>query len=723
MTTRIALLALSTVLLSACGGGAVPLAPPLPADPSGAPPNGKLQLRKLDGPQACPALAAYLGESLTEQLLAPYRCLGFGPCAVLATDPLASPPPAATDGAEGGGSGGPDRVSETPLQEAGVDEADLIKVDREGRLYTLRGSFLRVLEAFPPENLAEAALTELDLAGDVGGRFTALSLFLDTPEGGTPRAAVLGRRDLDAEIRSETVLVDLSDAQAPRVIGRVAVEGWPLDARRVGERVHRVARFDPRLPPTLFNDDTVQRQRETYFQALSAGDAAAAEAARQAVRARVDALVAETGVSPLLPRRYDGATARPIACSDVAYPEVATGLGLAVLQSFDLDGGAQAVSAVVNNAYLVYVSPENLYLAQNSQGWFFAPDQPDETVIYRFALSDTAAPEYRGEGRVPGTPPHRFALSEHAGHLRVATTAFDWMNPEARSLNHLHVLQLTSTGLPVVGALQGFAPNESTRGVRFMGDRGFVVTFEQIDPLFGFDLRNPRSPRLLGELKIPGFSSYLLPLGTDHLLTIGRGGDETQLNGRMAVQLFDVADLANLQLQAVLEPEIADGAYSYSPAEYEPLAFTYFPDRDDAPVPGLLAIPLQVSGGGRDFSGFIVLRVDPAAPQPLMEWGRVDHVRFDGPGDCGAGDPSGAAPDSDAQSVPACRGGSGVSFPLRTLFMEDAVGRYLYTYSTGGLVAVDADAPATLLGQRALPAQEDVSCCEGPVAEGPAQTD
>jgi hypothetical protein len=215
-----------------------------------------------------------------------------------------------------------------------------------------------------------------------------------------------------------------------------------------------------------------------------------------------------------------------------------------------------------------------------------------------------------------------FQLGEHEGVLRVATNRdeFDPDTGSRRQDNHLFVLEDDGAGtLRTIGEVRGFAPGETIFSSRFLGSRGFVVTFRQIDPLFAFDLSDPRDPRLVGELEIPGVSTYLHPLDEDHLLTIGLNGDEQGVDWRVRLQIFDVQDLARPRLVHALVPDFGPAGETWSPATYDHLAFNYF----DAA--GMLTIPVQYRGesDADHFSGFASFAV--SLQDGITELGRMDH--------------------------------------------------------------------------------------------------
>lgn len=143
----------------------------------------------------------------------------------------------------------------------------------------------------------------------------------------------------------------------------------------------------------------------------------------------------------------------------------------------------------------------------------------DKTIIHKLAVADGEV-TYRCSGEVPGHVLNQFSMDEYKGLFRIATTAQGFLgNWQPNTRNNIYVLD---EGLQVIGRLQGLAPTERIYAARFMGDRAYLVTFRRIDPLFVIDLKDPRQPKLLGELKIPGYSDYLHPYDENHLIGIGK---------------------------------------------------------------------------------------------------------------------------------------------------------------------------------------------------------
>lgn len=676
--------------LTGCGGGGDELA----STPISKQKTPTTLLTQKSFKADCSDFLEYTATALTEQYLRP-QIYFLGSPATGAPLPAASP--------SGGDAAAPERISETNVQEAGVDEADIVKVAADGTFYMLRGRDLLVLKGFPATGLADRPLQSLPLAaGDAG--FYAQDFFLD--EAGK-RLVVMAQTYDGSGTRAITVVFDTTDPLNPIETTRLSLSGYSLEARRIASRVHRVLRFDMPLPGWFFDgNDALAKQRDSYNEANNRKDTQAAERIKNDMRSEIGRRVNAQGAASFLPllgsQVGSTQTERRMACNAIQHPEVSTATGLALVDSFDSSGSNRGTVGLVNNAFLIYASAQNLYLAQTSGGWFFAPNQADETVIYRLSLSNTGAAQLQSLGKIDGYLLNRFALSENAGALRAASTENRLTGDTQQTYTHLSVLSATSTGeMTALGSVRDLAPGERVQSARFIGDRGFIVTFRQVDPLFAFDLANPAQPRLMSALKIPGFSSYIEPLGRDYLLTVGRAGDEERLNGKVAIQLFDVRDLANVRLLSTLQPAAGGDSYSYSSAEYDPHAFTYFPDSTSAAVPGTLSLPLQTYGdsASQQFSGFLEVRVNPANATPLAELGRIDHDEFaESSGYCQPPPSGGAAPASCYESVWAAD-------PRRSVFIQSGGATTVYTVSTLGLKVSDAANPASTLGKRKFPAE------------------
>ncbi len=213
---------------------------------------------------------------------------------------------------------------------------------------------------------------------------------------------------------------------------------------------------------------------------------------------------------------------------------------------------------------LVYCSAGGLYVASG-----FGSD----TEIVRYEIDGNSI-EYSARATVEGTVLNQFSMDEHDGYLRVAVTIYNETID-----NKLYVLD---TGLNKIGETPALAQGETIKSARFIGEMAYIVTFRQTDPLFAIDVSDPYSPTVLGELKIPGFSTYLHPLDENTLIGIGYNADaETGWQTGMKFSLFDVSDPHNPQETSTL---ILNGSI-YSDALYNHKAVTFIRST------GLLVIP------------------------------------------------------------------------------------------------------------------------------------
>jgi hypothetical protein len=666
----------------------------------------------------CADFRAYYADSLAQEYLTGYAygggCFGCEP-AINAEDSVGSgtdsniaPSPAAPDAER--------VVTETNTQESGVDEADLVEADPDSsELYFLRQETNEVLILDTSDPAAPRILSRIEL-DDVwrgGGLYLDIAndrLVVVRQKGrhlypGAPAisASVVpsdmaigpGAPSQDFTLGTEMLFFDVSDPETPSRINRFVSDGQLIGSRRVGDRIHLITQFAFPAPATLREDEDFRELvGQRYPRALRAGDkddiAGLETAIRDAIRAAVDA----TPVAELLPqRRHGGGPETTLACDAILRPSIDTRLGLLTLISIDTDGSAPATLGSINNSWGVYGSRDNLYLFQTSTGWWFDTGQRQQTAIYRFAVGDGQA-QPGGVALADGLVGNSYQLSEFDGALRVAATEGRFEEPGLpfRQLNHLQIFD--AQRMEEIGELHDFVrdkPRETIRAVRFLDDRGFVVTFEQIDPLFTFDLSDPADPKLLGQVDIPGFASYIAPLGTDHLLTIGRAGGEGDIGVGRGYQLrvFDVTDLTAPTPLGADTPPLRDDEYAYSLAEYEPLAFQFLADagRDNA---GLLSIPAQISSPDpeRALSGFLAYRIDPAlGSESISEYARIDHK------DERAGEGDRCPPQREALPPEGCGNFAPVIYnePLRSVIVRETNARsLLFSFSSAKLKVLDA---------------------------------
>ncbi len=206
------------------------------------------------------------------------------------------------------------------------------------------------------------------------------------------------------------------------------------------------------------------------------------------------------------------------------------------------DESTLKTEAVLGAGQNVYCTTETLYATSTEyntgdarKAEVFGLSSTEKTQIYKFDIRNYDI-KYLKNASVDGSALNQFSMDEYNGYLRIATTSGNW----GESLvNQVYVLD---ENLETVGLLKDIAKGERIKSVRFTGNTAYVVTFVQTDPLFVIDLTDVKAPKILGELKIPGYSAYLHPVGDGLVMGVGLDGTETGTNGGMKVSLFDVSD-------------------------------------------------------------------------------------------------------------------------------------------------------------------------------------
>ncbi|MEV0824586.1 beta-propeller domain-containing protein [Nonomuraea rubra] len=514
--------------------------------------------------------------------------------------------------------------STTNVHEAGVDEPDLVKTDGN-RVITVADGTLRIIDTATRKITGSVRLTEGE-----GGPGLPADLLVSGD-----RALVLMRggdimyktRSIGPPADTRYVVVDL--AGEPKVLSTIRPQGSYVDARMIGSTVRLVTRSQPDI---AFPEP---EQNATEADLIKANQ----DAVR---RAPVDAWLPKIEITDA-----SGAVRKDtVKCERVSHPAGYTGTSMLTLHTIDLAQGVTTAGtdpiSLAADGDVVYGTGQSLYVASNPRWWFpvvarplpveeppassgaAAPAveptpedppvrpsstqptptvPPEETEVHRFDITRPGAPAYVASGKVPGRLLNQYSLSEHDGHLRVATTVNS--GDEKTSSSAVYVLR--SDTLAKVGEVGGLGKGERIYSVRFIGPIGYCVTFRQVDPLYTLDLRDPAAPRVTGELKITGYSAYLHPGSEGRLIGIGQEATEEGRTRGTQVSLFDVSDpAAPRRLSQLFQKDSGSGA------EWDPHAFLYWPKT------GLSVIPLNKAYE----SGALVLRIGDAE---VKELGMIKH--------------------------------------------------------------------------------------------------
>jgi hypothetical protein len=514
--------------------------------------------------------------------------------------------------AEGDGGSG---FSETNVQVEGVDEPDMVKTDGD-RIVVISEGELIVVDVTGDDPVETGRLTVQEYA--------VQSLFLDGDKvllfgsawsgGPLPLGAEMDRAIAPGGTPTLHIIeVDITDE--PEMVRTMTIDGSFISGRMVDDSVRLVATSGPvGFEWEYPSGSGLRAERE------------ATEKNREIVRNST----AENWIPYYVVADGDGDIIDEgvlFDCERASHPEEFSGLNMLSVVTIDLSEGLSVVDAtgVLANGSTVYASADSLYVAtQNWQTWRWQAngaesDRPEgpSTEIHEFDIASPTRTEYLASGEVDGYLLNQFAMDEHDGVLRVAsTTTPNWWGSGPDSESRITTLRHIGDELVRVGLVEGLGVTEQIYSVRFMGDTAYVVTFRQTDPLYTVDLSDPRRPEVTGELKIPGYSAYLHPVSDSLLMGIGQDATDEGMVQGIQVSTFDVSDLSNPR--RVDTYTLSKGTNSQ--VEYDHHAFLYWE--------GLAMIPVQQwwwddEKGDELFMGAIGLSVGDDGG--LSEVGRVVH--------------------------------------------------------------------------------------------------
>lgn len=416
--------------------------------------------------------------------------------------------------------------STTNVQVEGVDEADIVKTDGK-YIYQVNRDKIVVAEVYPAEEMRIVKIIDFS-----DKRFTPNELYVDTKH-----LIVIGSTYMEMPFRAyndkkesseknilppddysyyrdtvKAIIYDITDKSNIKELRQVEIEGSYVSSRKIGNSLYLIA------------------NKNIYYHILK-----------------------EKNKEPLMPCYRDTAIKNDfinIKCDKIYYFPGFEKPNYMIIAGINLDriNEEAKISTYLGSGEKIYASLNNLYVAvTNYDAGTLYWGKTENTLVYKFGLNDGNV-TYLAKGEVPGTILNQFSMDEHNGYFRIATTKGTvWGRGENISKNNLYVLNDT---MSIVGRLEGIAPGEKIYSTRFMGDRAYMVTFKKVDPLFVIDLKDPQNPKILGKLKIPGYSDYLHPYDDNHIIGFGKDtieakeGDFAWYQG-MKIAIFDITDVNN----------------------------------------------------------------------------------------------------------------------------------------------------------------------------------
>ena len=415
---------------------------------------------------------------------------------------------------ESGTSGGASDYSTTNIQVEGVDEADIIKNDGQ-YIYVVSGNKIVIVEAYPADDMKilseieflEKAPQEIFINGNKLIVFSSEYSQVPYLESECAEFDCIVPPSYK-EQRTFANIYDITDKENPKLEDEISVTGNYFGSRMIGDYVYIIT--------------------------------------NEGVYGNV--------VLPSIDRNGNMEIIEP---NQIYYEDVEDyGFQYTIVLAIDIgDGSTSEKVMLTGNTQNIYVSQNNIYTTFTEYSkWLEGKLNIDEekTNINKISINKEEI-EFVASGQVPGHILNQFSMDEFENNFRIATTIGEVWNDENPSMNNVYVLD---EDLNIVGELEDLAPGEKIYSVRFMGKRGYVVTFKKVDPLFVIDLADPENPDVLGKLKIPGYSDYLHPYDETHIIGIGKDTVEA-LEGEgwgsnnfvwyqgVKMAIFDVSDVEN----------------------------------------------------------------------------------------------------------------------------------------------------------------------------------
>ena len=475
--------------------------------------------------------------------------------------------------------------SMTNVQVDGVDEADIVKTDGEF-IYYISNQKIYILS----KNLE--LISTIDNINNEKEKFIPKELYINND-----KLIILGNYskfstnnisnknteiiniDESQEILTDDVIInsenfakamvyDINKKDSPKLIREVGLDGFYINSRMINDNIYFVSSKN-----ILYNNNLKDEEILPYTEDSTRDE-----------------------------------NKKMISYSDIAYFKDVNTYNYMIVGGFNINNSEEVQTETFFGASdNIYANKENLYITELK-----IENNMDKTIIYKFKLGENGI-ILECKGEVEGYLNNQFSMDEYEGNLRVATTiskneiyydstdSTDTTIVMGTNQDVSNKLTILDDNLKEIGKIENMAQDEKIYAVRFIGKIGYIVTFKQTDPLFVIDLSDPTNPIIKGELKIPGYSSYLHPYDDTHIIGIGYNTKENSsggiVNTNMKISMFDISDLENPREMYTMD---IGEEYVYSELEYNHKALFINKDKN------LIGFPLTYNGK----NSFILIKIN-----------------------------------------------------------------------------------------------------------------
>lgn len=421
-------------------------------------------------------------------------------------------------------------ASTTNVQVAGVDEADIVKTDGK-YIYYLTDNTVVIVKVDGLEVVKKIEYEKEDMyAREIYINSNKLIVIGTLNKREQEKRAFFGIGEDDSysyyKTYTKTIVYNIENIENPKIEREVKIEGSRVSSRMIGDTIYLVS--NKSIYAELMRDD-------------------------------------EKGILPTYEDTAIGNSTKCIGYDDVYYFPDFEEANYLIVASFELsDSNKEAnVNTYLGSGNKIYCSKDSLYVS-NRKG--------TETQVYKFKL-DKSNVEYIDNATIPGYINNQFSMDEYNGYFRIATT-LNSKETDNKNVNNMYILD---ENLELVGQIENLAPGEKIYSVRYMGNKAYMVTFKQVDPLFVIDLSDVKNPKVLGQLKIPGYSKYLHPYDENHIIGFGEDteelGENRVVTTGLKMALFDVSDVNN-PIEKYVTKIGEKGSYSELLSDHKALLFS-----------------------------------------------------------------------------------------------------------------------------------------------------
>lgn len=481
--------------------------------------------------------------------------------------------------------------SKTNIQVEGVDEADIVKTDGN-YIYVVSTDRVAIIKAYPTNEAKLLSIIPFSESEKPLELFIEKDKLLTISSKYQHGYYLKSRRGMPSYSYNLLItrIYDISDRSKPSLIRKVQFEGNYTSSRKIGSFVYLILNYQPNY--------VYINERQVYE------------------------VTPESAIPQIIDTNPNKKSkSSPIcSCRNIKYIDPIQTTNFLILASISLDNPTFHIQkeVVLGASDTIYASLNNVYVANN----FYESAGPTATIhqnitqIYKFSVQNGKI-SYKGTGKVPGKPINQFAMDEQGDFFRIATQTYG----SHGTASNVYVL---NNNLTTIGRLENLAITENMHSARFFNNRLYMVTFKRIDPLFVIDLQNPTEPKVLGELKIPGFSEYLHPIDENYIIGFGKDTVDTpkewatqgDIKG-LKIAVFDVSDPKNPKQKFT---ETIGDSGSNSPALEDHRAFLFDREKELLVFPAFI---VEDKNTQKTFNGAYVYNLNLRNGFTLK--GRISH--------------------------------------------------------------------------------------------------